>query len=103
MQDYEERRRIERQRIDDELRELKEKQERRRIEREEEEREFAERRKKEEETRKAEEVISEKICGHKTVIEKTNNIANLHFRKKEDVVWKLRRNDGRKKNVSDKK
>lgn len=55
IQDYEEKRRIERQRIEDELRELKEKQEQRRAQREEEEREFAERRRQEEERRRKEE------------------------------------------------
>ncbi|CAI4220791.1 unnamed protein product [Auanema sp. JU1783] len=53
--DYEQRRVLEKEKIEDELRELKEKQERRRAEREAEEREFAERRRQDEERRRKEE------------------------------------------------
>lgn len=56
MQNYEERRRIERQQIDEELRILKEKREQRRLERENDEREFAERKRQEDERRQKEEV-----------------------------------------------
>ncbi|VDM43061.1 unnamed protein product [Toxocara canis] len=56
LQDYEERRRIEREKEEAELKALKEKQERRRLEREEEERQFEERRRLEEEARRQEEV-----------------------------------------------
>ncbi|KHN72298.1 Troponin T [Toxocara canis] len=55
LQDYEERRRIEREKEEAELKALKEKQERRRLEREEEERQFEERRRLEEEARRQEE------------------------------------------------
>ncbi|VDM30187.1 unnamed protein product [Toxocara canis] len=55
MQDYEERRRVEREQIDAELRELREKQERRRQERVEEERELAERMRLADERRRQEE------------------------------------------------
>ncbi|KAK6765406.1 hypothetical protein RB195_025362 [Necator americanus] len=53
--DYEQRRQLEKERIEAELRELKEKQEKRRAEREAEEKEFAERRKQDEERRRKEE------------------------------------------------
>uniref|UniRef100_A0A914H479 Troponin T n=1 Tax=Globodera rostochiensis TaxID=31243 RepID=A0A914H479_GLORO len=55
LQDYEERRRVERDQEEEELRILREKQEQRRIQREEEERELEERRKAEEERRRVEE------------------------------------------------
>jgi len=55
LRDYEEQRRIEREKEEEELRQLKEKQERRRVEREEEERLLAERRKEEEDRRLGEE------------------------------------------------
>ncbi|KAL3114420.1 hypothetical protein niasHT_017284 [Heterodera trifolii] len=54
LQDYEERRRVEREQEEEELKLLREKQEQRRIQREEEDRELEERRKAEEERRKAE-------------------------------------------------
>ncbi|CAI4233224.1 unnamed protein product [Auanema sp. JU1783] len=53
--DYEQRRVLEKQKIEDELRELKIKQEKRRAEREEEERDFAERRRQDEERRRKDE------------------------------------------------
>ncbi|CAI4224875.1 unnamed protein product [Auanema sp. JU1783] len=53
--DYEQRRVLEKEKIEEELRDLKEKQERRRAEREAEEREFAERRRQDEERRRKEE------------------------------------------------
>ncbi|KIH69575.1 hypothetical protein ANCDUO_00070 [Ancylostoma duodenale] len=53
--DYEQRRQLEKERIEAELRELKEKQEKRRAEREAEEKEFAERRRQDEERRRKEE------------------------------------------------
>ncbi|KAK6035027.1 hypothetical protein COOONC_27468 [Cooperia oncophora] len=53
--DYEQRRVLEKERIENELRELKEKQEKRRAEREAEEKEFAERRRQDEERRRKEE------------------------------------------------
>ncbi|CAJ0595213.1 unnamed protein product [Cylicocyclus nassatus] len=106
MQEYEEKRRAEREKIDQELRELKEKQEKRRLEREEDERQYAERRrqdeermKKEEEERKAkmeeerarkleerkrrQEMMSESFRGHSGqsgknfTITKTNQAAQL--------------------------
>ncbi|VDN54950.1 unnamed protein product [Dracunculus medinensis] len=55
MQDYEEKRRVEREKIEEELRNLREKQERRRQERAEEEREFAEKIRMAEERRRQEE------------------------------------------------
>ncbi|VDK83318.1 unnamed protein product [Litomosoides sigmodontis] len=55
IQDYEERRRVEREKIEEELRALKEKQEQRRQQREQEEREFAERQRQNEEKRRQEE------------------------------------------------
>jgi len=55
LKNYEEQRRIEREKEEEEIRQLKEKQEQRRIEREEEERQMAERRQQEEERRKEEE------------------------------------------------
>ncbi|MCP9261543.1 Troponin T [Dirofilaria immitis] len=55
IQDYEERRRVEKEKIEEELRALKEKQEQRRQQREQEEREFAERQRENEEKRRQEE------------------------------------------------
>uniref|UniRef100_A0A915PV71 Uncharacterized protein n=1 Tax=Setaria digitata TaxID=48799 RepID=A0A915PV71_9BILA len=55
IQDYEERRRVEKEKIEEELRTLKEKQEQRRQQREQEEREFAERQRQNEEKRRQEE------------------------------------------------
>lgn len=78
--DYEEKRRIEREQIEEELRQLKERQEERRKQREEEELEMSERRREEEEKRRAEE--DERKARHEAEKRKKDN----EKRKKRDLM-----------------